>query len=60
MKFFHVLKRVAFFRPETKTSEDSDSSPPYLPAQPSAPEEQEPMDHHHHHVVQAYTRDVAV
>jgi len=37
-------------RPEKETSEDSDSSPPYLPAQPSAPEE---LEH-------GYVRDVAV
>jgi hypothetical protein len=37
-------------------SEDSDSSPPYLPTQPSAPEEGENFEH----VAQSYVRDVAV
>ena len=41
-------------RPEKETSEDSDSSPPYLPAQPTAPEEMDPSLGH------GYVRDVAV
>ena len=44
-------------RQEKETSEDSDSSPPYLPTQPSAPHEADPYEHH---TVQSYVRDVAV
>ncbi len=48
---------VLVFRPEKEASEDSDSSPPYLPAQPSAPEE---VDHIDRQMAEPYVRDVAV
>jgi hypothetical protein len=48
---------IFIFRPEKETSEDSDSSPPYLPTQPTAPHEPEYVEHH---IAQTYVRDVAV
>ena len=58
MFLYPVIKMSSFlFRPEKETSEDSDSSPPYLPTQPTAPQESEYVEHH---MVQSYVRDVAV